>query len=232
MIICTVLTGTKYSNYDVNRLYLNLKNHTTIPFDFLCYTDYNNFFEDGIIIKPIVKRNKKLQWYKLDFFKKGFVENHDIIVMDIDLDIVGNVDFIFDDYSGFIGSHRWWWRWREDKENQPFALSGTIYKFKNGEHQEVIDNFEKDIPYWEEYFIKNGVTKGPVNGEQHFVQKMLTDYNKPFSYFPERHIIKWHKNDFSMQLKLEKEYEKWTKNNYIENGDWHHDVRIVHYAGS
>lgn len=232
MIICTILTGVKYSSKDVNKLYLSLKNNTTIDFDFLCYTDHDSYFEDDIIIKLIENKNKKLQWYKLDFFKKDFVPHKDIIVMDIDLDIVGNVDFIFDQYSGFVGSHRWWWRWREDKDNQPFALSGTIYKFKNGEHQEVVDTFEQDISFWEEYFIKNGVTQGPVNGEQHFVQKVLIDHNKPFSYFPEKHIVKWHTEDFSMQLKLENDYQKWTGNQYIEDAGWHPDVRIVHYAGS
>ena len=72
MIICTVLTGTKYSVDDVNKLYNELKENTTIDFDFLCYTDYKDNFNPNIIIKPITKKDKKLQWYKLDFFKKGF----------------------------------------------------------------------------------------------------------------------------------------------------------------
>tara|TARA_B100000085_G_scaffold88806_1_gene80195 strand:- start:1332 stop:2063 length:732 start_codon:yes stop_codon:yes gene_type:complete len=243
MIICTVLTGTKYTYEDVNKLYRGLKNNTTIDFDFLCYTDHIYFhklraggdFEPGIIFKPLEENGKKLQWYKLDFFKKDFVDHEDIIVMDIDLDIVGNVDFLFDDYKGFVGSHRWWWRWREDKATNPFALSGTVYKFKNGEHQIVVDTFEKDIKHWEEYFIKNGTTKGPVNGEQHFVQKVLVDNNIPCSYFPEKHIIKWHKDDFTTQLKLEKDYQKWSGNlyiDYMDEEDWHPDIRIIHYAGS
>lgn len=231
MIICTVLTGTKYSVDDVNKLYNGLKENTTIDFDFLCYTDYIDNFNSNIIIKPITKKDKKLQWYKLDFFKKGFTNHKDIITMDIDVDIVGNVDFIFDDYIGFVGTHRWWWRWREDKQKDKFALSGTMYKFKNGEHQYIVDTFEKDIHYWEEYFIKNGVTIGPVNGEMHFVQQMLIDNKAVKSYFPEVKIVKW-SDDFVTQLKLERNFNIYVKEDYIYDDDWHPGISIVHYAGS
>ncbi len=231
MIICTVLTGTKYSVDDVNKLYNELKENTTIDFDFLCYTDYKDNFNPNIIIKPITKKDKKLQWYKLDFFKKGFTNHEDIIIMDIDVDIVGNVDFIFDNYTGFVGSHRWWWRWREDKQKDKFALSGTMYKFKNGEYQYIVDTFEKDIHYWEEYFIKNGITTGPVNGEMHFVQQMLIDNKAVKSYFPEVKIVKW-SDDFVTQLKLERNFNIYVKEDYIYNNDWHPGISIVHYAGS
>lgn len=232
MIICTVLTGTKYSYKRVNKLYDELKKNTSVDFKFLCYTNHKENFHEDIIIKPIENKDKKLQWYKLDFFKKDFVEESDIIVMDIDIDIVGNVDFLFDDYEGFVGTNRWWWRWREDKYNIPIALSGTVYKFKNGEHQYVVDEFEKDIPYWEEYFIKNEITVGPVNGEQHFVQHMLLENKASYTHFPTRYIIKWNENDIAAQSKLEADYWKHTGNRYIEADGWNPDVRIIHYAGS
>jgi hypothetical protein len=239
MAICTVLTGNKYSVDHVNTLFNSLKENTTKVFDFYCYTDHEGLDPDIKKI-PLINTDKKLQWYKLDYFKKGFVENVNQILMDIDLDIVGNVDFLFEDYEGFVGTHRWWWRWREDREaklnkispEDIIALSGTVYKFKNGEYQYIVDTFEQDIPYWQEYFIKNKTTVGPVNGEQHFVQKMLTDNNANFSYFNPAKIIKWHKTDIDMQMKLENSYYKWTNNEYIENDNWHDDIRIVHYAGS
>ena len=33
----------------------------------------------------------------------------------------------------------------------------------------IYDKFMKDIEYWQ-YYIKNGTTSGPVNGEQYFVE--------------------------------------------------------------
>tara|TARA_B100001250_G_scaffold414618_1_gene454710 strand:- start:10051 stop:10755 length:705 start_codon:yes stop_codon:yes gene_type:complete len=231
--ICTVLTGTKYDVDVVNKLYSSLKKHTIKDFKFYCYTNHTGF-DYNINIIPITTKNKKLQWYKLDYFKKDIIDEEDIILMDIDMDIVGNVDFLFEDNSldEFRGTHRFWWRWREDRDNKKFALSGSVYKFKNGQHQYIVDTFEENISYWEEFFINKGITHGPVNGEQHFVQKMLEDNNTKVTMFPEKHIVKWNNNDFLQQTKLEYAYEKYTKNNYIKKQKFNTDVRIVHYAGA
>ena len=242
-IVCTVLTGTKYSIDDVNKLYMSLINNTHCEFKFLCYTDHDGDWNENIIRIPFLKKNKKLQWYKVDFFSKDLfyrynliekAQSEAIIVMDIDLEIRGNIDFLFDPFNQdeFWCSHRWWWRWREDINNE-FALSGTMYKFEIGCFEYVADVFDSDIKYWEEYFILKGITKGPVNGEQHFVQKMLMDNKASIISFPEKHIIKWDNNNFSQQLKLEKAYREWSNNSYIDNNDiFHSDIRIVHYAGS
>ena len=234
--ICTVLTGTKYSVDDVNKLYQSLQKHTTKQFNYYCYTDipHSTLFDDGIKVIPIIKEDKKLQWYKLDYFKKNIIDGEDIILMDIDQVVIRNCDFLFDsvDNNEFRGTHRFWWRWREDKENKKFALSGSIYKFKNGEHQYIVDKFEEDIEYWQEYFIKNGTTSGPVNGEQHFVQKMLEDNKTKTSMFPEKYIVKWHENDFYIQTCIEHDYKKWSGNSYLLEEDWHKDVKVIHYAGN
>ena len=191
-------------------------------------------FDDGIKVIPITKKDKKLQWYKLDYFKKNIIDGEDIILMDIDQVIIRNCDFLFEPIENkeFRGTHRFWWRWREDNENKEFALSGSIYKFKNGEHQYIVDEFEKDIDYWQEYFIKNGTTSGPVNGEQHFVQKMLEDNKTNVSMFPEKYIVKWHKDDFYIQTCIEHDYKKWSGNKYLLDEDWHEDVKVIHYAGN
>ena len=106
--ICTVLIGTKYDVDDVNKLYNSLKKHTTNKFKYYCYTDHTGF-NDNINIIPITTKNKKLQWYKLDYFKKDIIDEEDIILMDIDMDIVGNVDFLFEDNNldEFRGTHRY-----------------------------------------------------------------------------------------------------------------------------
>ena len=233
--ICTVLNGEKYSVEDVNKLFDSLKKHTTKPFKFYCYTDYDiHSFNKNINILPITNYAKKLQWYKLDYFKKHIVDTDDIILMDIDQVVIRNCDFLFDNISDneFRGTHRFWWRWREDKDNKKFALSGSVYKFKNGQHQYIVDEFEKDIKFWEEYFIKSGITVGPVNGEQHFVQYQLEKNKTNVSMFPEKHIVKWHKDDFYIQTSIEHAYKKYSSNDYLLDEDWHEDVRIIHYAGN
>ena len=69
--ICCVLTGSKYSVYDVNKLYVSLKKYTTKPFKFYCYTDHDKTrFNKQINLIPITKQDRKLQWHKTIFFKK------------------------------------------------------------------------------------------------------------------------------------------------------------------
>ena len=233
---CTVLKkGPKYGTEDVNRVFTSLKQHTTKPFKFYCYTDYDTeFLDKDINIIPIEKQDKKLQWYKLDYFKKDIIDEEDIVLLDIDQVIIRNCDFLFYNIKNneFRGTHRFWWRWREDKDNKKFALSGSIYKFKNGEHQYIVDEFEKNIPFWEEYYIKSGVTSGPVNGEQHFVQEQLEVNKTHTTMFPEKYITKWHKDDFYIQTCIENDYCKWTGNKYLLDEDWHEDIKVIHYAGN
>jgi len=234
--ICTLLKkGPKYGTKDVNKVFRDLKKHTTKPFKFYCYTDYDTeFLDEDINIIKLENNDKKLQWYKLDFFKKDFVNDEDIILMDIDQIIIRNCDFLFEDIKDneFRGTHRFWWRWREDKDNKKFALSGSVYKFKNGQHQYIVDEFEKNIDFWQEYFIKTGITSGPVNGEQHFVQSQLELHKTNVSMFPEKYIVKWHEDDFYIQTSIEHAYKKYSGNKYLLDEDWHEDVRIIHYAGN
>ena len=230
--ILTVLTGTRYSVKDVNTLYNKLKNNTTKDFLFTCYTDHIDNFNSNIIIKPITKKDKKLQWYKIDFFKSNFVDGDNLILMDIDMDILGNIDFLFNEIAEdeFKGTHRWWWQ-EKDLDAGLKALSGSVYSFKNGKHSYISEKFEEDIPYWQEYFIKNKTASGPVNGEQHFVQMMVQ--NKNFTFFPSTHIAKWHTDSLFEQTRIEYSYVKYTGNKYLEDGsgNFHPDLKIVHYAG-
>jgi len=92
--ICCVLTGSKYSVYDVNKLYVSLKKYTTKPFKFYCYTDHDKTrFNKQINLISITKQDRKLQWHKTIFFKKDIVEEEDIILMDIDQVIIETVIF-------------------------------------------------------------------------------------------------------------------------------------------
>ena len=80
--------------------------------------------------------------------------------------------------------------------------------------------------------FRKGITSGPVNGEQHFVQKMLEDNKTNVSMFPEKYIVKWHKDDFYIQTCIEHDYKKWSGNKYLLDEDWHEDVKVIHYAGN
>lgn len=152
--------------------------------------------------------------------------------MDIDIDIIGSMDFIFARVKKheFRGTRRWWWE--HERVGTEYALSGTMYKFQNGSHSYVYDTFELDIEYWQEYYIKNGITRGPVNGEQHYVQDQVIQHAKEKSFFPIEKIVKWNENDARTQIEAEEKYIKLTGLNYLEDGEFHPEVSVIHYAGN
>ena len=93
--ICTVFFEGKYHPNSVSQLYRSLKEHSKVPFEFICLADRG---VDADVVLPYNKHsNIKLHWHKLKFFSEQFAyqkPGDDIIIMDIDQQIVGNVDEI------------------------------------------------------------------------------------------------------------------------------------------
>ena len=92
--ICTVFFKGFYPSSYVARLYDSLKKHTTLDFEFVCLSDDPNVKAD--VILPYNHHDKiKKHWHKLKYFSPQFAYQNpgdDIIVMDIDQIVVGNVD--------------------------------------------------------------------------------------------------------------------------------------------
>ena len=93
--ICTVYFEGLYKPEDVSKLYRSLKKHSSVPFDFICLSDTN--VEVDVVLPYNHHSNIKKHWHKLKYFSPQFAYQNlgdDIIVMDIDQRIVGNVDDI------------------------------------------------------------------------------------------------------------------------------------------
>ena len=111
--ICTLYFEGKYTPDYVDRLYNSLKRNCTIPFQFICYSDNPNVKADIVI--PLPKETPiKQHWHKLTFFSPLFAYQNpgdEIIIMDIDQVIVGNVDEIIGHHvnKNELVSYRKWW---------------------------------------------------------------------------------------------------------------------------
>ena len=66
-----------------------------------------------------------------------------------------------------IFSNAGWWR---DSTKNNYKINGGFFKYYPKECKYIYDKFMKDVEYWQQYYIKNGTTSGPVNGEQYFVE--------------------------------------------------------------
>ena len=91
--ICCVYFKGFYTPDYVSRLYRSLKKNSSIPFEFVCLSDTD---VEADVVLPYNHYDKiKKHWHKLKFFSPNFAyqkPEDDIIVMDIDQVITGNVD--------------------------------------------------------------------------------------------------------------------------------------------
>lgn len=91
MNVCCVKSGNKYDSDYVNILYLMVKRHLTIPFDFICLTeDSTNLLEQ---IKIIDLNNKSIKgwWNKCLLFKPGVLSGN-CLYLDLDMILLKNID--------------------------------------------------------------------------------------------------------------------------------------------
>jgi len=100
-IIC-LKHGTKYGPEYVNNLYNMVIRHTTLPFNFVCFTDNPTDLNPaiGIITLP---NSLKLTgwWWKPYIFKKEHFAPNDInLFFDLDMVIVKNIDKLIDYMPG------------------------------------------------------------------------------------------------------------------------------------
>src|SRR6056300_1370350 len=126
--ICTVYFEGLYKSENVSKLYRSLKENSTVPFEFICLSDTD--VEADVVLPYNHHSNIKKHWHKLKYFSPQFAYQNpgdDIIIMDIDQQIVGNVDEIlnYPVKEGELLTYNSWW-------DNNLKLQGGFYKFKSG----------------------------------------------------------------------------------------------------
>ena len=95
-----------------------------------------------------------------------------------------------------------------------------------------------DIGGWQQYYINNGVTNGPVNGEQYFVEDSVKE-NLDLITLPKEWFTRWvtgtdinyGKSMFKWNVQLTRKYRELTGNEYVCLGEeFHPDIKFVHFT--
>ena len=99
----------------------------------------------------------------------------------------------------------------------------------------------KDPDYWQNFYIKRGIAKGPVNGEQYFVEDNVNEELELITV-PESWVCRWcAKEDIGVKdfdltkwkIHTTKLYNKVTGNDYVYlGGEFHPDIKMVHFTHS
>ena len=230
--ICTVYFDGYYTPDYVSKLYRSLKRNSTIPFEFICLSDTD---VEADVVLPYNHHDKiKKHWHKLKFFSPNFAyqkPGDDIIVMDIDQVILGNVD----DLIGYPVNHNElitygvWWPAKLD-------TNGGFYKFKSGSLKYVWDDFALNPEYWQLHYYNNGDVHYKYYGEQNYVSWKILQHHTKLIKTPEQWIFKY-TPDIEENINLHKLYrDKFRPGNADYTSDFllganNKEVKIVHFTG-
>ena len=114
------------------------------------------------------KEDFALQWNKMHFFKLDIDEP--VCVIDIDVLLENDYMEMFDypiKRGEFLSMRSWW------EAEGACELNGGFYKFYPRDTAYIYEEFKANRRIWEQYFIKQGLKKGPVAGEENFVDMMV-----------------------------------------------------------
>ena len=225
--ICTVYFKGFYTPDYVSKLYRSLKRNSTVPFEFICLSDTNDI-EADVILPYNHHSDIKKHWHKLKFFSPQFggqKPGDDIIIMDIDQVIVGNVDGLLGhsvNENELVSYGQWW-----DNE---LKLNGGFYKFKSGSLKSIWDDFSLNPEFWQLNYYNTGVVHHKYYGEQNYVDWKVQEHNIKLTLTPQQWLCKY-TDDFKQNLELNKIYSKKFNTDYMILDNVNEKIKVVHFTG-
>lgn len=170
--------GTRYPAEEVNILRAMVARHLSVPHMFHCITDDPAGLDPSITVHPLPDEGIDGIWRKLGTFRRDFLglEGEYVVSVDIDVVIVGSLDFLAEqpDHDLLIGRN--WSRKPGGAQG-----SGTLYRLKVGSHTPVWDRFIADP----EAAIEGHHGKNRLIGEQNWLQHQVGDFN----FLPEGKVV-------------------------------------------
>ena len=165
-----------------------------------------------------------LQWDKMRVMNMDIDEP--VVVIDIDLEFINDYMDAFEypiERGEFLSAKSWW---RDTvRSDLSYSVNGGFFKYYPKDCKYIYDKFMKDKFYWQNYYIKNGTTVGPVNGEQYFVEDSVKEKLK-LKFLPETWFCKSVKNPSK---------DWWARMNTLYPGDWlyldgeyNKEIKIIH----
>ena len=225
--ICTVYYTDQYTPDYVGKLFDSIRRNCSIPFQSVCITDDPGNVEADIILPYNHHSNVKKHWHKLKFFSPyfGYQEpGDDIIIMDIDQIITGNVD----DLIGHpveekeLVTYGIWWR-------SKLHTNGGFYKFKSGSLSYVWDDFIENPEYWQMHYYNEREVHFPYYGEQNYVNWRTDEHNIKLTKTPPEWIGKCDIDIKADTINNKLYNEKFGDYMFMDNVN--PDIKVVHFTG-
>jgi hypothetical protein len=224
-IFCLYFEG-KYTPDYIEKLHNGLKRNCKVEFEFICYSD-TNVVADTVIPLP-TQTPIQQHWHKLKFFDKEFTGEGDIVVLDIDQVIVGDITPMIDwpiEENELVSYHKWWSR---NKDTLP--INGGWYKFKAGSLQCIWDTYIEDPEKWQLHYYNNGTVHYKYFGEQNFVHDVAFKNGAKITQMPGKWVAKYDKS-ITLNAKYNVFYAEHFGEPYMILGDEiNENIKIIHFA--
>jgi len=183
-IVC-LKHGSKYSSQYVNVLSSMVARHTTLPYEFVCFTDDKRGINSNITTIPL-KEGHGMHgwWYKPMFFDKNFPLQGNILFFDLDVIIHDNIDKLLTfNNTGFSICRDFNRSIRNDWNH----FNSSIFKLYTGSLAYVYDEFVKDSSKWMRKF----------HGDQDWINAQVKDKGSQYQFWPDNWIrsYKWEMRD-------------------------------------
>lgn len=153
-IIC-MKWGSRYDFSFVNRLYASIKRHTIRPTRLFCFTDNDMNINKEVICKPLPQINipetiAYTPWRKLSVWQYPLYSlKGDVLFLDLDLVITGNLDRFFDYKPGNYCVIENWTQLGQNIGNT------SCFRFPVGKYTSIFNNFqEKPVEIWKKFHIE------------------------------------------------------------------------------
>lgn len=183
---------------------------------------------DLIWIRNPLDSKVALQWNKMFLMNLDYIDP--IIVMDIDILLENNFHELFEypiQRGEFLSIPAWW------NERAGYLLNGGFFKYHPKDCKYIFDEFINNSKHWQSHYIKEGITVGPVNGEQYFVEDQVKKH-LDLKFVPKSWVTRW-TNDSSKNMKISDRWRKKVEDTqlfYHEHNKFNENVKFVHFTTS
>ena len=176
--------GTKYGSQYVNTLYNMVRRHTTVPYEFVCFTDDVRGIDEHIRTIRLQEIGVHGWWYKVMFFDKNFPLEGNLLYFDLDIVIHDNIDKLFTyDMERFTicrdfnRSLRYDWSY----------MNSSVFRMKSRSLGYVYDNF----------FKEHAMHMRRFHGDQDWIHAQISPEKGAWSFWPDNWIrsYKWEMRD-------------------------------------
>ena len=193
------------------------------------YEDYiNKMLNDYEVvwIREAVSKSIPLQWNKIQFMNLD--TDDPIVVLDIDIILRKDYKELFEypiERGEFLSIPAWW-----NSKYPKWKINGGFQKYYPRDCKYIYEAFMKNPKHWMMHYIKQGLTIGPVNGEQFFVEEHVKDH-LDLKLISKSWVTRWTPDD-TINKHIELKWEEFNDSKLIEDEEFNSDIKLIHFTSS